>query len=126
MSIRNRRAGRKSWNTRIRFEVAVSDAVVEIGKLQFKYSNVETKAMVIEREANGMRQTITFSTAYGELSGWVGKTFSNHSDLGLSDSLVEMFRSGASIHTRKAVYRLWTPRRFAARALISSSIREPN
>jgi hypothetical protein len=107
MSIRHRRAGRKSWETRKRFSREVGEifrAIADAPAPEF-----DTKAMFIERFAKetGKREVITFSKAYVELSDWLGRAFENISDKGFSDMLAETFLSRAQVHTGKAVYTLW-------------------
>lgn len=108
MSIRNR-AGRKAWQTRVEFYRTVGTVATALANTEFKYGRETTKEMIIERTVliGGQKQVITFNQAYGELFDWVGKAFSNRSDLGLSDALVEIFKQGSRIFTKKAVYRLW-------------------
>lgn len=81
---------------------------------QPKYTRAAEKELIIERVWGGKREVITFNTAYSELSTWLNKSFSNCSEMGFSDCLFELLTSGAEIHTPKADYRLWSPRKFAA------------
>jgi len=107
-SLTRQRAGRKSWNTRVRYNNAVVDAANAIANAKWKYDSKTTDAFVIERtaKAGGAVALIGFSQAFGELSGWLGKSFANISEMGLSDMLAETFLQGASIQTLKAEYRL--------------------
>jgi hypothetical protein len=84
MSITRKRAGRKSWETRQRFNNVVGDffqALASAPKPVF--DNSVTKTMVIERVVKESRkkEVITFSQAYGELSMWLGKAFENISEM---------------------------------------------
>ena len=102
------RSGRKSWATRVAYTNAVGDAVRAIANApEPKYDSKTTKAMVIERTANGKKEVITFSQSYGELSMWLNVAFANISEDGFSDMLAETFLQGADIRTPKAAYRLW-------------------
>jgi hypothetical protein len=109
MSITRKRAGRKSWETRVRFNSDVSNFFTALGSASRKFDTETTKAMIIERYAKeaGKTEIITFRQAYVELSGWVDRAFFNTSESGLSDMLAETFFQGAQVHTPKAVYRLW-------------------
>ncbi len=82
-----------------------------------RFTKAEEKTLVIERRWQGKREVITFSQAYTELSGWLGRSFSNCSEWGFSDSLFEMFIKGSVIHTPKAEYRLWNARKIAGEAV---------
>ncbi|MDB5478840.1 MAG: hypothetical protein JWM96_1335, partial [Alphaproteobacteria bacterium] len=106
MSARNR-AGRKSYETKLQRFETIRNFAQAMAEKKWKYDAATTKAMIIERTANGKTEVITFSQAYGELSMWLNVTFANISESGLSDMLAETFMQKAAIHTRKAVYRLW-------------------
>ena len=109
MSITRKRAGRKSWETRQAFNNTVGNFAQAMAEKIWKYDSPVTKAMIIERTAKetGKAEVITFSQAYAELSGWLGKSFVNTSEEGFSDMLAETFFQNAQIHTPKGVYRLW-------------------
>lgn len=103
------RRGRKSWETRMNFNRTVGSFAAAYAAKEFKFSTAETKAMVIIRTDNtGRREIITFNQAYGELSLWEGKAFTNVSPDAFSDMLCETFKQRAVIFTRRASYRLWT------------------
>ncbi len=107
-SLSRSRAGRKSWATRVNYNHAVGDAVRAMANAPApKYDGKTTKAMIIERTANGKTEVITFSQSYGELSMWLNRAFANISEDGFSDMLAETFFQGATIFTAKAEYRLW-------------------
>ena len=107
-AISRSRAGRKSWQTRVNYTNAVGDAVKAMANApQPKYGDSITRAMIIERTANGKTEVITFSQSYGELSMWLDKSFANISESGFSDMLAETFFQGAKVCTAKAEYRLW-------------------
>lgn len=109
MSITRKRAGRKAWETRRRFNDNVVDFFAALGRKEWKFDAATTSKMVIERraKATGEIALITFSQAYSELFDWLGKSFADISDNGFSDMLAETFFQGAVIHTLKAEYRLW-------------------
>lgn len=108
MSITRRRAGRKSWETRKRFDADAQSFFVALSSKKWKFDNETTRAMIIERFSHDKREVITFNQAYGELSGWLDKSFANISDGGFSDMLAETFFQRAAIFTGKAEYRLWS------------------
>lgn len=109
MSITRKRAGRRSWETRMRFSRNLTNFVQALAAKEWKFDAATTKAMVIERSATvtGKKEVITFNQAYGELSMWLDKSFANISEDGLSDMLAETFFQGARLVTGKAEYRLW-------------------
>jgi hypothetical protein len=107
MSIRKRRAGRKSWETRLAFVADVGNFAAAMADAEWKYTAAETDAIRVVRKAKatGAEETISFSRAYAEISPWLGRSFSNNSDFGLSDMLAESLLRNAVIHTGKAEYR---------------------
>ena len=126
-SLSRQRAGRKSWNTRVGYNNAVVDAANAIANAKWKYDSKTTDAFVIERtaKADGAVALIGFSQAYGELSGWLGKSFANISEMGLSDMLAETFLQGASIQTLKAEYRLRPQPETETKQMMCLSDRKP-
>lgn len=102
------RAGRRAYETRINFSRDVANFAAALATKKWKYSAAETAAIKVERAESltGNSQTISFDQAYADLSLWLGKSFSNSSDLGLTDMLAETLLSGATIVTMKAEYRI--------------------
>lgn len=108
MSITRKRAGRASWETRVNYNNDLREAARAIGKAEWKHNSNTTKAMIIERTAEGgSKEVITFSQAYGELSMWLNIAFANITEMGFSDMLADEFFAGATLSTKKAEYRLW-------------------
>lgn len=104
------RAGRKSWETRVNFNIAIGNFAQAVAVNKWKYSIQETKSMIIERtvKATSKKEVITFAQAYGELSIWLKKSFDNSSELGFSDMLADTFlQKNTVVHSGKAEYRLW-------------------
>ena len=108
MSTRSR-AGRLAAETHKKFIADVGNFAASFAGAEWKYSLAESDQLQIIRESfGGTEESILFSKAYGELSMWDKRSFANISALPFSDFLVELFLSGATIHTKKAAYRLAT------------------
>ena len=112
MSIRNRRAGRKSWNTRVRFNNEVANFFIALAEKKWKYTVEQTQAISVERTAkvNGSKEVITGKQAINELSLWEGRlsrnAFSNISGDAISDMLCDILIQGSTVVTAKAEYRI--------------------
>lgn len=73
MSITRKRAGRKAYETKLNNFAAIRNFAAAMAEKKWKFDSATTKAMIIERTTNGRTEVITFSQAYGELSGWCDK-----------------------------------------------------
>lgn len=105
MSISRKRAGRKSWNTRLRNANAFASAFAAAAQYAPGYNTDEIHVIRTAKET-GEQSVLNFSDFYVEINAWYDRAYCNSSDFGLTDMLCETLLQNAAIHTPKAEYKI--------------------